>query len=149
MGKAAMLVGVGAGIAAVRRWMSSGQEESRWLAVTVNHAPNEVMPEGRLPEPLDRLSDRIEVRVQPAPNAKGTEILARPREPVPTGVKEIADRVAGDDLRQEVRVALRQAKSLLETGEILRPTEPGSVHPTFPGKLLDLVTSRARGEGRL
>jgi hypothetical protein len=38
---------------------------------------------------------------------------------------------------------------LLETGEILQPEKLGTVKPTLTGKPLDLVISRARGEGRL
>lgn len=149
MGKAAAVLGIGAGVVALRRRKSATPDHERWLAVTVNRVADEVAPEGRLPEPLQRLEDRIEVKVRPAPNAKGTEIMARPRQPVPQGVRRVAARISGDDPRQEVRVALREAKSLLETGEVLRPTVPGSDRATFPGKLLDLVTSRAAGEGRL
>jgi hypothetical protein len=146
-----VVAGVGAGATVVRRWLSSatGTQADRWLAVTVYRGPDEVMPGGRLPEPLSRLGDRVEVRVRPAPAGKGTEILARPREEVPPGGQGLAARVAGTDPRQEIRLALREAKSLLETGEVLQPARPGSNHPTIPGKLLDLVTSRAAGEGRL
>jgi hypothetical protein len=145
MGKAVMVLGVGAGVIMLRRRMSSDSGHDRWLAVTVNRGPDEVAPDGKLPEPLHRLGDKIETKVRPAPNAKGTEIMARPRQDAPTGVKE----AGGDDPRQEVRRALREAKSLLETGEVLQPATPGSDHPTFPGKLLDKVTSRSGGEGRL
>jgi hypothetical protein len=75
--------------------------------------------------------------------------MARPRQEEPTGLQKGAARVRGDDPRQEIRRALREAKSLLETGEVLRPATPGSDHPTLPGKLLDLVISRSGGEGRL
>jgi hypothetical protein len=107
------------------------------------------MPGGRLPEPLSRLGDRIEVQVRPAAGGKGTEILARPREPAPSDGPKLVARIGGTDPRQEIRPALREAKSLLETGEVLQPARPGSDHRTVPGKLLDLVSSRARGEGRL
>jgi hypothetical protein len=149
MGKAAMVLGVGAGVVMLRRRMSADSGRDRWLAVTVNRGPDEVAPDGKLPEPLHRLGDKIETKVRPAPNAKGTEIMARPRQDGPTGVQEAAARAGGDDPRQEIRRALREAKSLLETGEVLRPTTPGSDHPTLPGKLLDTVISRSAGEGRL
>jgi hypothetical protein len=149
MSKAAMVLGVGAGVMVLRRRLSSGSGHNRWLAVTVNCGPDEVAPDGKLPEPLHRLGEKAEVKVRPAPNAKGTEIMARPRQDPPTGAREVAARVRGDDPRQDVRRALRETKSLLETGEVLRPTTPGSDHPTFPGKLLDLVISRSGGEGRL
>jgi hypothetical protein len=144
-----MAVGVGAGVIAMRKRMSSGAGENRWLAVTVNRGPDEVTPEGGLPEPLRRLGDRVEIKIRPAADTKGTEIMARLREAVPTGVRGVTARVSGDDPRQEVRRALREAKSLLETGEVVQPTSPGSDRPTIPGRLLDLVISRAGGEGRL
>jgi hypothetical protein len=46
-----------------------------------------------------------------------------------------------------VRRALRHAKSLIETGEVLR-TEP--TRPRSPGgKLIDAIARRSGGEGRL
>lgn len=68
---------------------------------------------------------------------------------MPSGLSGAAARISGDDPRQSVREALRKAKSLLETGEVLRPDEPPTTEPTPGGKLLGLVTSRSRGEGRL
>jgi uncharacterized membrane protein len=151
-GKAFLLAGAVAGIAALRRRTSAptGGQDSRWLTVTVNRKPDEVTAEMDELDPVRRLGDRVELRVQPAPADKGTEVLARPREQVPAGAGGAAARIAGDDPRQEVRLALRQAKSLLETGEVLRPTSQGSTHPPTPaGKLLDLLIGRSRGEGRL
>lgn len=141
-----VVAGAGASVTVVRRWLSRTKPTDRWLAVTVYRGPDEVTP---LPEPLRRLGDRAEIQVRPAPGSKGTEILARPRGEVPADGPEPAARAAGTDPRQEIRLALREAKSLLETGEVLQPARPGSNHPTIPGKLLDLVTSRAAGEGRL
>jgi hypothetical protein len=136
------VVGVGAGVALARRVASGTDHDttSRWLAVTVN---TEVTVEG-LPEPLRRLGDQVRVRVRPAPGDRGTEILARPTRPVPAG-----GRLRESDPRPAVRRALREAKSLLETGEVLRPSRPGSNRPTLPGRLLDVVIGRAQGEGRL
>jgi hypothetical protein len=121
----------------------------RWHVVTVNRSPEEVWSDGQLPDPLAELGDDIEVQVRPAPGDRGTEIAARLRGPVPSGLSGAAARISGDDPRQSVREALRKAKSLLETGEVLRPDEPSTTEPTPGGKLLGLVTSRSRGEGRL
>ena len=57
-------------------------------------------------------------------------------------------RVTGRDPRQDVRLALRQAKSLLETGDVLSP-DTASTHPGLGGRLVRLVGRRAGGEGRL
>jgi hypothetical protein len=140
IGRLLGIVGVGAGVAMARRVASGADRASRWLAVTVNA---QVTVE-QLPEPLRRLGDQVEVRVRPAPGDRGTEVLARPTRPVPVG-----GRLRGSDPRPAVRRALREAKSLLETGEVLRPSRPGSDRPTLPGRLLDVVIGRAQGEGRL
>jgi hypothetical protein len=68
------LAGVSAGVIAARRIATrqagngtAGQVPDRWHTVTVNRPPEEVAPEGRLPEPLAALGDTIEVRTRPAP----------------------------------------------------------------------------------
>lgn len=149
---AVTLGGVGYG---VMRWMSSRrsrartrQEASRWLMVTINRRPEEVVPDGRLPEPLARLGDTIEVQVREAPGDRGTELGARPLSPVPTGAGEVVARLSGTDPRQVVRRALRESKCLIETGEVLRRDEP-TTRPTPAGRIMDLAAQRAGGEGRL
>jgi hypothetical protein len=114
---------------------------SRWHKVTVNRGPEEVLPDGRLPTPLARLGEAIEVRVDPAPGGKGTELAAR--------VRDAAK--AGDDLRPQVRSALREAKQLIEAGEVLRvdPVPHGHRPPTPGGKVVEAATRRAGGEGVL
>lgn len=121
----------------------------RWHFVTVNRRPEEVAPDGRLPDPLTELGDQIEVQIRPAPGDRGTEIGARVRGPVPTGLSAAAARVAGTDPRQQVRTALRNAKMLLETGEILEPDKPPTTRRTLKNLPLELATRRARGEGVL
>jgi hypothetical protein len=148
MSKAALSVLVAAGVTAARRISSrsparQGEEAGRWLAVTVYRPVEEVR--GRLPEPIIELGDRVEVRVEPASSDKGTELAVRLRDPGPSGS---AARLAGRDPRQQVRKALRRAKSLLETGDVLRP-DPPSTHPGVGGKLVALASRRAGGEGRL
>ncbi|MDL4814358.1 hypothetical protein [Actinomadura opuntiae] len=142
------MVAAGAVAGVVRRLRSgaaSGEEgPGRWLTVTVNRPPGEF---GRgLPAPLARLGDHIEVRTAEAPGGKGTELAARLREADGGGTLA---RLTGTDPRQQVRQALREAKSLAETGEVMRPDAPPTTRPTVGGRLMGLVTRRAGGEGRL
>jgi hypothetical protein len=116
-----------------------GETTDRWHAVTVNRSPEEVAPDGRLPDPLAELGDEIEVRIQPAPGDRGTEIHARPRGSVPSG----------SDLCRALRKALRETQWLLETGEVLRPDPEPTTKPSPGGRLLGKVTSRSWEEGRL
>ena len=109
------------------------------------------MPGGQLPGPLAALGDLVEVQVRPAPGGKGTELAARLRTPEPTGAGSAVARISGDDPRQQVRSALREAKQLIEVGEVLRvdPAPHGSRSATPTGKLVELGTRRAPGEGVL
>ncbi|MGY1721571.1 hypothetical protein [Blastococcus sp. SYSU DS0533] len=108
----------------------------RWRAVTVLRTAEEV---GALPPPLDRFGDRIEVRTEAAPGDRGTELSARflgtPSE------AEIG----------ELRAALREAKQLLEVGEVLRvePQPHGVRKPTPQGAALEGMTREAPKEGVL
>jgi hypothetical protein len=150
---AAVLVGTGAGVVAVRRITavrrSGNGPGPRWHAVTVNRPEAEVAPDGRLPDPLGGLGDMIEVRLRPAPGERGTELHARLRVPEPAGVRGAAARATGNDPRQRLRAALRQAKQLVETGEVLQADRPPTTRRTLRGLPLELATRRAQGEGRL
>jgi hypothetical protein len=90
----ALLGSVAAGGAVVaRRLLSSdgdarhnGRKGDRWHFVTINRAPEEVRPDGRLPQPLAEIADRGDVQVRPAPGNRGTELGARVRgAPSPPG----------------------------------------------------------------
>jgi hypothetical protein len=120
----------------------------RWLTVTVNLEPEEVQPE-KLPSPLREYGDRIETRVRPAPGDRGTELAVRLTEPLPDSAHSLSARLAGDDPRQDLRRALRAAKALLETGEVMLPDTPPTTHETPGGKLIGLLGRRAGGEGVL
>jgi hypothetical protein len=151
-----VLAGVGGGVVAVRRIASrrpgngrANGGDDRWHSVTVNRPPEEVAPEGRLPEPLAGLGDLVEVRLRPAPGGRGTELAARLRDGAPAGAAAAVARVAGSDPRQQVRSALRQSKQLAETGEVLRPDEPPTTRRTLRSLPLELAMRRAGGEGRL
>lgn len=125
---------------------AGGGQQERWLVVTVYRPPEEVS-EDRLPGPLAELDDEIEVRIRPAPKDLGTELYARPRGPVPSGLSRVQARISGNDPRQSVRKALREAKQILETGEVLSPDKSPTTKDTPGGKLLGMVTGRAREEG--
>jgi hypothetical protein len=121
---------------------------ARWRAVTIYREPDEV---GQLPQPLAALGDAIETRVRPAPGGKGTELAARLRAPAPSGVAGMAARARGGDPRQRLRSALREAKQLIEVGEVLAvdPTPHGRRSLTPMGMALEGATRRADREGVL
>ena len=110
----------------------------RWHAVTVALPPDEVGPAA--PGPLAALGDSVTVRIEPAPGGKGTELHARL-----TGGPDDATA----ERERALRAALREAKQLLETGEVLEPTRPGSTEPTPLNAPLRLATAHGREEGRL
>ena len=97
--------------------------------VTIDRAPAEVAPGGRLPEPIAQLGDGVEVTVRPAPGGRGTELAARLRRDEPDGLAGLTARLSGEDRRGAVRSALRQAKQLAETGEVLSPDRPATTRP--------------------
>jgi hypothetical protein len=157
---AAAAAGAAVGLAAVRLRRSRvrvpaadspADSRNRWRAVTVNKPAAQAAPDGKLPEPLAALGDRVEVRITTAPGGKGTEIAVRLRAQEPSGVAAMPGRLAGSDPRQDVRSALRESKALIETGGVLRmdPRPAGRRTATPGGKLLDLVTRRAHAEGAL
>jgi hypothetical protein len=155
---AAVVTAGGAGFLLARRWRgrnqaygstSEAEPRSRWRVVTINASSEEVMPDGQVPEPLARLGDLVEVELSAAPGGKGTELRARLRQPKPG--ESAADRLSGNDPRQQVRSALREAKQLVEAGEVLRvdPVPHGRRTPTPTGWLVEFVTQHAPGEGVL
>ena len=129
-----------------RRPVSGRDAEHRWRIVTVNCAPEEVKRDGHLPSPLAALGDRVETSVRPAPPGKGTELAARWHESHAT---EQTPAPNGQDPDDEIRSALRQAKQLLEVGEVLSVDgQPaGKRSPTPTGKLVEAMAKRAGGEG--
>jgi len=114
---------------------------SGWLVVTVNREASELDTE-QLPAPLAEYGDRIEVRVRPAPGDKGTELGAR-LHTQPSG--RSVGRLTGNDPQADLRSALRQAKQLIEVGEILAvdPAPHGRRAATPSGALLEAWTRQA------
>ncbi|MDZ5661766.1 hypothetical protein SFC79_08330 [Nocardioides sp. S-58] len=127
------------------------EARSRWRSVTINRRQDEVMPSGKLPGPLAALGDSVEVEVRPAPGGKGTELAARLRTAGPTGPRSVPASSEDEDPRERVRSALREAKQLIEVGEVLRvdPAPHGHRPPTPGGKLVESATRHAGGEGVL
>jgi hypothetical protein len=111
----------------------------RWLAVTIYRQIDDVQTQVDGSGPLSRMRGEIELTVRPAPGDKGTELAVRPT--APDG--------GSADLRRSLRAALRETKSILECGEVVEPSRPGSSHPGPAGQVLRAVTRRAWGEGRL
>ncbi|MDG9687168.1 hypothetical protein QC334_31310 [Streptomyces sp. DH18] len=123
-------------------------DQDRWLVVTVQGDLGEVRPDD-LPAPLRDFGDRIETRITPAPGDRGTEIAVRFTRRGPKGSHSAIGRISGDDPRQDLRLALRKTKALLETGEVMQADAPSTTHETPGGKLIGLLSRRAGGEGVL
>jgi hypothetical protein len=106
----------------------------RWRAVTVFRDDLA----GPFPE-LEALGPDLEVRMQPAPGGRGTELYGRFH-----GTPD-ADRIG------ELRAALRRTKQLAEVGEVLRvdPQPHGTREPTVQGAALEGAAARAPEEGVL
>ncbi|MEU9924323.1 hypothetical protein AB0H51_24050 [Streptomyces griseoluteus] len=134
----------------IRSRASHGREtEPRWHVMTVCASAEEVAPGGKLPEPLARLGDAIETQLRPAPGDRGTELACRLHAKEEDGPGDTVEPVNGHDTVQELRTALRHAKALVETGEVLLPDRPSTNRPTVTGRPLDKLIEKAQGEGRL
>ncbi|MCJ1674524.1 MULTISPECIES: hypothetical protein [unclassified Rathayibacter] len=119
-----------------------GAHPEGWKAVTVLGEARD-FESGGYPEPLARLAESLEIRIDPAPGDKGFEVHAR--------VREGADAGVGDDPGKALRAALRDAKQIFETGEVLRATpRPHGERPrTLLGGAVDEAEDEAKGEGVL
>ncbi|MCS5714609.1 hypothetical protein NVV95_08590 [Herbiconiux sp. CPCC 205716] len=121
-----------------------GRHPDGWKAVTVLGESAE-FERGGYPEPLQRIAGTLEIRLQPAPGDKGFEVHAR--------VKDDADTTSfgEDEPDQALRTALRDAKQLFETGEVLRavPRPHGERPTTLLGAAVDKAEDDAKGEGVL
>lgn len=133
----AALTGVARLLRVPRRRGRSGADggpspPARWEVVTVDRPAEQVLPDGRWPEPLRRLDGAVEVRVRPAPGDRGTELAARPLAGVvpPTG---LTAHLVGDDPSLLVRRTLRQIKQRVEAGEVLRADRSALDRPEVHG----------------
>jgi hypothetical protein len=119
-----------------------GAHPEGWKAVTVLGEARD-FESGGYPEPLARLAESLEIRIDPAPGDKGFEVHARVREGAGAG--------ADDDPEKALREALRDAKQIFETGEVLRATpRPHGERPrTLLGGAVDEAEDEAKGGGVL
>jgi len=124
----------------------AGQPASGWLVVTVFREPSDI-DAAHLPAPLAELGDRIEVRVRPAADGKGTELAARLTDGASSGTA--LTQLSGSDPQADLRSALRRAKQLVEVGEVLAvdPAPHGKRTPTPGGVLLEAWTRVAPKAG--
>ncbi|ONI84634.1 hypothetical protein ALI22I_29265 [Saccharothrix sp. ALI-22-I] len=138
--KAVAATGVGAAVvlggrAVGRRREAHRDRSEHWLAVTIDRPFDAVSGLEALPGPLEELRAHVDLRLRPAPGDRGTEVLAVPKD---------------DDVsREDLRVALRKTKSLIETGTVIQPDTPPTTHPGPLGRVLRLVVGKSAGEGRL
>lgn len=122
-----------------------GRHPTGWKAVTV-WGDSAAFETGGFPDPLRRLAGALEVRIDPAPGDKGFEVHARLRDDA-----DLAGLEVDDDPEQALRTALRDAKQIFETGEVLHPTpRPHGHRPqTLLGTAVDKAEDDAKGEGVL
>ncbi|MGK5684174.1 hypothetical protein [Actinoplanes sp. URMC 104] len=125
---AAAVAGGAAAFRLARRRSSTPAGAGRWHSVTVFRSPAEVAE--HLPDDLRDL----EVQLTPAPQDRGTEVHARA--------------AAGEVPDAEVQRILRETRSLLEVGEVLRPGGPTTT-PTPLNASLRAITRRTRTGGLL
>jgi hypothetical protein len=132
-------------IRSARRPAGAGQPASGWLVVTVICEPSDI-DTAALPAPLAEFRDRIEVRVRPAADGKGTELAARLRDQRSGSAPR---RLTGSDPQADLRSALRRAKQLIEVGEVLAvdPAPHGKRTATPGGALLESWTKVAPKAG--
>jgi hypothetical protein len=143
-----LAAGLGAGRWIVSRahTMREPAPKNRWIMVTINCSPQRLASRADMPEPITRLGDAVDLKISPAPGDRGTELGARLRELPRTKIVGMVARRPEEDPRRMVEEALRQAKSLIETGEVLRPDWPPSARAAQGAKLLEFADRRG---GRL
>ena len=91
----------------------------------------------------------MEVQVRPAPAGRGTELAVRLLAGEPGTMAATTARITGKDPRHAVRRALRETRSLIETGEVLLPDAPATTRRTLFNRPLALATRHGREEGLL
>jgi hypothetical protein len=113
-----------------------GEDDRRWLVVTIDRTEAEIAPAGLLPAQLAELGSAVEVEMRPAPGQRGTELAVRALPaPEPGSAAQGDVDVSPGHLRQ----VLRQVKQVAEVGEVLiaEPRPEGRRPATLAGKLVD------------
>lgn len=122
--------------------------DTSWHVLTV-YKPLDELRAAPLPEPLSQLGDAVDVELRAAPGGRGAEIAVRLRDGEPTGASAVTARITGQDPRHAVRRALRESRSLIETGEVLKPDVRPSNRRTVLNRPLEYATRHGREEGLL
>lgn len=122
------------------------EDAARWRCVTVNVTPEQLRSSGQWPQPLADWGEQLELRTRPAPGGRGTELSARLRDPDDVRPPQGLD---GETPVQQLRSALRRAKQLVETGEVLQADAPGTTEPTMLNAPLRAAVGQSGGQGRL
>ena len=128
-------VAAGAAAAGLARGRKSFEPSGNRHSLTV-HRPLTEVEAAPLPGPLGEIASDVEVRLRAAPGDRGTEISVR--------IPESSSVDSGT-----VRRALRETRSLLEVGDVLRPDAPSTTVPTLLNRPLRAVTRRGREGGLL
>src|SRR3954447_3395490 len=89
-----------------------GRHPEGWKAVTIV-GDAAAFGQNGYPEPLQRIAEALEIRIDAAPADKGFEVHARLRDDV-----DVQTVVGDEDPDKALRTALRDAKQVFETGEI-------------------------------
>ncbi|MGY1693662.1 MULTISPECIES: hypothetical protein [unclassified Geodermatophilus] len=128
---------------------AAGAPASGWLAVSINREPAEIDATS-LPAPLAAYGDRVETRIRPAADGKGTELAVRLTQRS-SGNASGPARLMGSDPQGDLRSALRKAKQLIEVGEVLvvDPAPHGRRSATPAGAALEAVAKRSPKGGVL
>jgi hypothetical protein len=122
-------------VAAARRRAARGPAAHRTHVLTV-YKPIDELQATQLPGSLREIAEGVEISLRAAPGDRGTEIAVR----IPDG-SSVTD---GD-----VRRALRETRSLIETGDVLLPSGPATTTPTLLNRPLQTATRNGREGGLL
>jgi hypothetical protein len=148
-GAGLLIAGLGAGRWIVDRAAAarSRAPRNRWIMVTINCSPQRLASRADLPEPIIRLGDAVDLKIAPAPGDRGTEVGARLRAARRMRIAGMVARRPEQHPRHIVERALREAKSIIETGEVLRPDWPPAPERPPMGRLLEFAGHRGGHRG--
>jgi len=139
----------GLAVLAGRAILSAGRGRHEWKSVTVLAPPERMTIEGVYPGPLALLGDAIEVRLVDAPKGQGTELHARVVKNA-AAVQKVRS-LSGRSPEDALRSALRDAKALIETGQVMHvDPRPHGIRPATPaGAAIDAADTSMKGKGIL
>ncbi|MEU8240844.1 hypothetical protein AB0C07_21585 [Actinoplanes missouriensis] len=120
-------------VAAKRR--AKQPDHQRRHVITIYRPLSELESE-QLPGSLREITGDAEITLRPAPGDRGTEIAVR----IPEG---------STITEGQVRAALRETRSLLETGDVLLPSGPPTTVTTLTNRPLQTATRHGREGGLL